>query len=504
MADIATSAYRRKSLGLSLPLIFGLAVYLPLLFAARAVLSDPDTYWHIAVGRWIIAHGQVPHVDVFSFSMPGAPFTPPEWLAEIGIAWLYDHYGWGALVAATALSVAAALTMLLRALLRSLMPAQALIATVLATLLVLPHLLARPHVLTLPILVWWASELVAARSEDRTPPLWLVPLMTLWANLHSSYIFGLGLAALLAGEALLAAQDWGARRGALRGWGLFMLLSVGAALITPFGLDGLLLPIDLARMSTLGLINEWQSPNFQQFQPLEVWIMAILLAALSGGWRLPSTRVLLLLLLLHMALRHGRYAELLGLVGPLLLAPALGPQLARRAEQQVLLLDRAMAALAKPAGPLGFALAGAMALGLSAVALRGGIARDGDAITPAAALATVAEHHIEGPVFNDYAFGGYLIFAGIKPFIDGRYFYGDAFIKRYAEAVSVADHELPRLLAEYHIAWTLLGAKTPAVVLLDHLPGWRRLYADDIAAVHVRTDGASLCPVSVPMGFARS
>ena len=58
------------------------------------------------------------------------------------------------------------------------------------------------------------------------------------------------------------------------------------------------------------------------------------LAALSGGWRLPPTRVLILLLLLHMALRHGRYAELLGLVGPLLLAPALGPQLARRSGEQ--------------------------------------------------------------------------------------------------------------------------------------------------------------------------
>ena len=52
--------------------------------------------------------------------------------------------------------------------------------------------------------------------------------------------------------------------------------------------------------------------------------------------------------------------------------------------------------------------------------------------------------------------------------------------------VSVASDELPRLLAEYHITWTLLGAKTPAVVLLDHLPGWRRLYADDIAVVHAR------------------
>jgi hypothetical protein len=95
MADIATSASRRRGLGLSLPLIFGLAVYGPLLFAARAVLGDPDTYWHIAIGRWIIAHREVPRFDVFSFSMPGAPFTPPEWLAELGIAGLYDRSGWG-------------------------------------------------------------------------------------------------------------------------------------------------------------------------------------------------------------------------------------------------------------------------------------------------------------------------------------------------------------------------------------------------------------------------
>src|SRR5206468_11718662 len=105
-----------------------------------------------------------------------------------------------------------------------------------------------------------------------------------------------GLAALLAGEALLTARDRRARLGALRGWGPFILFSVGAALITPFGLDGLLLPIDLARMSALRLINECQSPNCQQFQPLEVWLIAFLLAALSGGWRLPPTRLLMLLL----------------------------------------------------------------------------------------------------------------------------------------------------------------------------------------------------------------
>ena len=144
-AEIATLAPGRSRFGLSLPLVVGVAVYAPLLFASRAVLSDPDTYWHIATGRWIIAHGAVPRHDVFSFSMPGASWTPPEWLAEIVIASLYDHFGWAALVMATALSVAAALAILLRALLKSLAPVHALIATALAAMLAFPHLLARPH-----------------------------------------------------------------------------------------------------------------------------------------------------------------------------------------------------------------------------------------------------------------------------------------------------------------------------------------------------------------------
>jgi hypothetical protein len=201
----------------------------------------------------------------------------------------------------------------------------------------------------------------------------------------------------------------------------------------------------------------------------------------------------MLLLLMHMALRHGRYAELLGFVGPLLLAPALGRQFAERpGQRQVSFLDRSLAALARPADVRGFAIAGTVLLAASAVALRGGVIREADAITPAAALAMVAERNIEGPVFNDYAFGGYLIFAGIKPFIDGRYFYGDAFIKRYVDAVSATSHDLPQLLAEYGIAWTLLSAHSPGVVLLDFLPGWQRIYADDIAVVHLRANLAPL------------
>ena len=121
---------------------------------------------------------------------------------------------------------------------------------------------------------------------------------------------------------------------------------------------------------------------------------------------------------------------------------------------------------------------------ISVIGLRRDSERQADAVTPSDALAAVSADHVEGPVLNEYSFGGYLIFRGIKPFIDGRYLYGDAFITQYMQALTLTSDGLPRLLAEYHIAWTLLAPKTPANSVLAHLLGWHRLYADDIAVIY--------------------
>jgi hypothetical protein len=490
MAEIAASGAERRRFGLSLPLVFGLFFYTRILAIGGGVLVDPDTYWHIAVGRWIIAHGAVPHSDPFSFTMPGAPWTTPEWLSEVLIAEIHDHFGWAGLVATTALCVAGALALLVRELLRSLPPIYAMIATALAWDFAQLHLLARPHMFTLPILVVWVAALVQARSAGRAPSLRVVPLMTLWANLHGSFMLGIGIAALLAGEAVLIAGDRATRLRATREWAIFGACSIAAALVTPIGIEGLLLPFTLTAPSfALSALQEWQSPNFQEIQPVELWIMAILAGAFSFGWRLPPIRVAIVLLLLHMALQHLRYGEALGFAAPLLLAPSLGRYLKERSGGRVAsLLDRVVASLAKPATGAGVALAGVVLLAVSATLLGSDIGKDRGTITPAAALAATSGQGIEGPVFNDYDFGGYLIFRGIKPFIDGRYFYGDAFTRRYVEALVAKDGQLPQLLAQYGITWTLLRPSRPAVALLDHLPGWRRLYADDIAVVHLRED----------------
>ena len=132
-------------------------------------------------------------------------------------------------------------------------------------------------------------------------------------------------------------------------------------------------------------------------------------------------------------------------------------------------------------------LLGVVMLVVGTLGLRGGNAHPVEATFPAAAIAEVKAKHIEGPVFNSYTFGGSLIFSGIAPFIDGRTeLYGDIFVKRYISAVQVTDNRLPELLSDNRIAWTILPAQTPAAVLMDHLLGWRRLYEDSAAVVHVR------------------
>jgi hypothetical protein len=108
-------------------------------------------------------------------------------------------------------------------------------------------------------------------------------------------------------------------------------------------------------------------------------------------------------------------------------------------------------------------------------------------ITPAAAIRSIDTSKI-GPVLNGYDFGGYLDFVGIPPFIDGRAeLYGERYMLRHDRALSLQNlPDFLQLLDEYRIGATLLAPSTPAVALLDRLPDWKRVYADDIAVVHTR------------------
>src|ERR1700754_5062370 len=105
----------------SLPLAVGLAVFIALANVnGLPLLADPDSHWHIAVGRWILQHGAVPYVDTYSFTLPGQPWIAKEWLSQVLMAGAYEIGGWAGVVVLAAAAFGATSAMLLRLLLRDL------------------------------------------------------------------------------------------------------------------------------------------------------------------------------------------------------------------------------------------------------------------------------------------------------------------------------------------------------------------------------------------------
>ena len=109
------------------PWLVGATVYVLLLALGPRLLSDPDSYSHIAVGRLILSHGTLPTSDPFSFSMHGAPWIAFEWLSEVIYATVYAFAGWNGVVAFASAMIALAIGLLIRFLLRKLPAAMSLL-----------------------------------------------------------------------------------------------------------------------------------------------------------------------------------------------------------------------------------------------------------------------------------------------------------------------------------------------------------------------------------------
>ncbi|HET7851061.1 MAG TPA: hypothetical protein VFL51_18590 [Pseudolabrys sp.] len=468
-----------------LPLAFAgaAACYLLLLVLGARLLNDPDTFWQIAVGDWIVAHRALPHADVFSSSMAGAPWISTQWLAQVIFAQTFALAGWTGLVALSATAIAGAFGLLIHFLHRTLPAGAALVLALGALVLASPHLVARPHVLALPVMVIWAAGLVRAVDDRRAPSFALLPLMTLWANLHGGFVLGIALIAPLALEALLqngAAERW----RALSRWAVFALLALAASCITPYGPQSLLATARILRLGeALSLIAEWQPQDFSVFGGFELCLMAAAGYALYRGLTLPPIRILLVFGLLHMALAHVRNGEVLGFIGPLLVAAPLAPQIGRR--------DPAVGNAGAPVrAPVLVVLV--MLAAVSYAAAQTMQYMPNPRFAPQAAVAAVKASG-KTRILNSYDFGGYLIASGIAPYIDGRTeLYGEDFVVRHHRALMLQDlDQFLRLLHDANIDVTLLEAGTPAIGLLDHLPGWKRIYADDVAVVHVRSEASA-------------
>lgn len=456
---------------------------LPLIFFASlartgTVMVDGDTYVHVATGRWIIEHGQFVRTDFFSYTFAGARWNDPEWLSEVTMAAAFGLAGWSGV--ALLFSAAFGLTALIlaRQLLKYLSPLSAAIVLELSLACIADGQSSRPYALALPVLAAWTAELLAARAQCRRPGLWLLPLMTLWSNLHGSFLLGIALAAFLAAEGLLSAtRDKGS---VLRGWLLFVVGATAAAAINPNGIWGLVAPIAFMWRPIVTGMLDWASTSFSGIQPFEISLLALISVCIVRPVRMAPSRLILLLAVIYMALSHRRHINVFAVVAPILLAEP---------------LSRASAAKIAPrgGGRAGFGgIAGMIALAVSLVVAVARLVVPDPQVnmySPTGALSHVPARIAAQPVFNQDVLGGFLIWHGIRTFIDSRQeMVSDTFFENYNRMCDPDRNAIVRTLARYNIRWTILLPDNPANDVFDSLPGWHVLYKDRSAVVHVRTD----------------
>jgi hypothetical protein len=466
-----------------LPLWVGVGVYAVFILAGNHLLIDPDTMWQITIGQWIVDHGAVPHTDVYSFTMRGQPWISTQWLAQVAYAVVHAIAGWTGPVVLASACIAATFALFTRYLARRLSESTTLVFVAAALALTAPHLLARPHVLALPVMMAWVGGLVAAADRRGAPSFWLLPLMALWANLHGGFVLGLALVVPLAVDAMLNAEASQRKALALR-WAAFAATALAASCVTPYGWGSLLAARKiLALGEALPLIMEWRPADFSSVGPLEVCLLLGFGLALYRGISLPPLRIVLLLGMLHMALSQVRSLETFALLVPLFLAGPLARQIGGADDD------------AKPAGAPRGVLFASLAIVLLAGTLGYASVYRFEPHTRGSPVTAVLELKKLNfsRVFNDYDFGGYLIANGVAPFIDGRTeLYGEKFFVDHNAASGLMKPEnLFRLLDQYRIEATLMRTQSAATTLLDHMDGWQKVYADDIATIHVRKPGAA-------------
>ncbi|WP_246799283.1 hypothetical protein [Bradyrhizobium sp. CCBAU 51753] len=459
-----------------LPLIFAATTYLALIIKGD-LLVDSDIYWHIVVGQWIIDHRAVPHADPFSFTMPGAPWITSAWLAEVIYFAAFKLAGWPGPAMLAALSASSAIFLLTRLLLKKLPNVPVMIMVAAAIAMAAIHTMARPHVLTFPLMVLWANALIEASEQRRAPSLWYIPLMTLWANLHGSFTMGLALIGPFALEAIWTA-DKSARVTVAVQWLRFGGFALAAACITPYGPESILVTLRLFQLGPiLSKISEWQPLDFSETNAVTVCLIAGAGYALYSGLKLPPIRVAALLAVVWQTLAHVRYVDVFALVAPFFIAGPLGQQLSwPELQHRRKIVQPTRTAIVAAIAAL------VVATGVVLATVEHSLPR-----VPRVAVEKLRELKASR-ILNEYYFCGYLIFEGIPTFIDSRAeLYGSAFLTRYYLALSLRDvPDFVKLLDEYKIDATLLAPSTRAAGLLDLLPDWERAYADDVAVVHVR------------------
>jgi hypothetical protein len=483
-----------------------LSVAVPILLQHPLLNSDGDLARHLAHGRYMLEHGGVIRADPFSFTRPGAPFVAFEYGSQLLYALAERLGGLPAVAILAGILVALTYALLTRFLLsRGVEPLLASLTVAMAVVLGIGHWSARPHLFSFVAVVLLLDGL---EGGWRKPVVPTALLFLIWANLHGGFVYGWILIGVYlvgsVGEVVWGNEDekavW---RFRLKQYSVMLGLALAATLINPHGLG---LHRHLVQFfGTPYLMDntaEFVSPNFHESGPK--MFLALLVAsviALSIYRPRPAIpRLLLICASVAFALMSVRNIPLFGLTALPILALHLDPLWRRIPDPRG--VRARFEVMARITSTLPWVIVSIILLVLLAMS-RGRVGslqlirdRFDATVFPTEAVAEARSHRLEGPLFSEFAWGGYLVYAWPeqKIFIDGGTdFFGEEIFREYVRIKQMSPG-WRALLDQRRISLMLLERERPFTYEVARDGSWQLWYCDSLAVVLRRAMVVSALP----------
>jgi hypothetical protein len=480
--------------------LFTFLLFIALFTMTVREISDPDFWWHLRTGQYIVENATIPHTDPFSFTAQGKEWITHEWLSEVFMFGIYRVGGFALLTILFSgiITFAFALTYA-----RSDgKPFLAGFALLLGALATAPTWGVRPQMLSLLLMSVFLFLLDRYAQTKNTRLLFALPFLTfVWVNLHSGYALGLVVlgaywfSALIQGIAFLWQQKTASdtlppSSPALtprmtRNLVFVLLLSVVAVLFNPNGARMFTYPFEtLTSPAMQRYIQEWFSPDFHQAEwlPFALLIFGILATSLIARARVPLAHILLLFVFGLAGLRSVRNIPLFVLVAIPVLSAQLAAWIPLRASRK--LTPRPMQIL----NASGIALLLVVALlRVSGVLLnQSNVERQR---FPAAAVEWIQKNRPAPNIYNSYGWGGYLIwklYPDYLVYIDGRAdVHGDVFIEKFLD-IYRASPGWENELAQKNVNFILIEPDAPLAAALATNSNWTKVFSDPQSVIYQR------------------
>jgi hypothetical protein len=331
---------------------------------------------------------------------------------------------------------------------------------------------------------------------------WLPVVMVIWANLHGGFILGLVLQMIFILGSVLEShlpikKNW---KDALRQQKLpamVLLLSIIALGLNPFGYELLAFPFQVSKGVFSVMINEWRAPDLQEMWYFRLYLVAFVLlmtlAKRSSTW----TERFLIVFFLNAALAHVRHVSLMLIALAPFTARMLDSCFDKVRHKTVKHEESKQLQLSTKSGPIA-TLVIALILIIS-----GSIDhRSLGFLTPQKMFSVeteqlnqlvdyLEENQPTGNMFNEYALGGYLLYALTPPpkvFIDGRAdMYGEQILSDY-NSIRSSCSKRQELLDQYAIDWVVFDTSSDLLMDLKNSGFWQTAFENDDYEVLTRGD----------------